>query len=110
MFVCLSTSKLTRKVKYLHFLRAVKSCAVARTDLLKTFFIAVCKSFFYHLRTRSLVNLKVSHTVKINVSRNFRHPYFHDCIFLDSFVIFKHWLDLYLGYVASQSVFLYMKQ
>ena len=62
---------------------------------------------FYHLRIRSLVDLKVSHMVKINFSLNFRH---HDCIFLDSLVIFKHCLDLYLGYVASQSAFLYMKQ
>jgi len=37
-------------------------------------------------------------------------PYFYDCIFLDSLVILKHWLNFYLGYVANQSVFLYMKQ
>ena len=47
--------------------------------------------------------------VKTNFSFNFRLSYLYDCIFLNSLVILKHFLDLYLGYVASQIVFLYMK-
>ena len=42
---------------------------------------------------------------EINFYFNFRLSYLYDCIFLNSLVIFKHFLDLYLGYVASQSVF-----
>ena len=40
--------------------------------------------------------------VKTNFSFNFRLSYLYDCIFLNSLVIFKHFLDLYLGYVANQ--------
>ena len=51
----------------------------------------------------------VLNMVKIDFSFNFRLSYLYGVIFLNNLVIFKHFLDLYLGYVASQSVFLYMK-
>ena len=43
--------------------------------------------------------------VKINFSLNVRRFYLYNCKFPDSLVIFKHCLDLYSGYVASQGGF-----
>ena len=47
--------------------------------------------------------------VKLTFPSTVRRSYLYDCLFLDSLALVKNCLDLYLGYVARQGVFLYIK-